>query len=76
MTNYVYSAIDTIQYAKTSLLNTLVKEEAISKPLQNIINAEAMLARNIVNAASDITEAFTKVDFFGKFLNSLTPATK
>ncbi len=63
MQTYINTAIDSIQYAKTQLLNTFVKEESVREPLQSFVNAQAQFARNLVSTSSDLFDAMTKLDY-------------
>jgi len=63
MKQYFNSAIDSVQYAKTQFLDTFVKEESLRAPMQDFVNAQAQFAREVVNAASSLVDAFTAYDF-------------
>lgn len=73
MTNYVTTAIDSVQYAKTQFLNTFVKEEAIREPLQHFVNAQAQFARQVVASAEKLYNAALEFDFVKTAEKALKP---
>lgn len=75
MVNYLSTAIDSIQYAKTQFLNTFVKEDLFREPLQAFVNAQAQFARQTVNAVNDFVEASSKYDYAGAFQKAATKTT-
>lgn len=73
MKEYITTAIDSIQYAKTQFLNTFVKEESIRQPLQLFVNAQAQFARQVVHAAEDFLTAASKFDAIAATEKALKP---
>jgi hypothetical protein len=56
------SAIDNIQKAKTSVINTFVKNEKLNKSLTDLVDAEAQFNTAVVKALTDLH--FNVVDSF------------
>jgi hypothetical protein len=48
------SAIGNIQKAKTSVINTFVKNEKLNKSLTNLVDAEAQFNTTVVRALTDL----------------------
>ena len=55
---FATNAIDTIKSAKSTALNTSVTDKTFSKPLQEMIDAEAALAKATVKAIEDFVSKF------------------
>jgi DNA-binding ferritin-like protein len=62
LTSFIKPAIDLDQYAKTTFLNTYVKEDSIREPLQELVNNQSQLTRNFFNAIEDVTTSFSQFD--------------
>lgn len=60
---YTNAAIDSIQNAKTTFLNTFVKDEAFRKPAQDFVSAQTTFAKSIVKSFEDMTQAAQKFDY-------------
>jgi hypothetical protein len=73
MKQYLNTAIDSVQYAKTQFLNTFVNEEVIREPLQLFVDAQAQFARQMVHASDVFIESATKYDFAGAFEKAFKP---
>ena len=73
MKQYLNTAIDSVQYAKTQFLNTFVNEEVIREPLQLFVNAQAQFARQMVHASDVFIDSATKYDFAGAFEKAFKP---
>jgi hypothetical protein len=58
------TAIDTIQGAKTTFLNTFVTEKKVKEPLQTFVDAQTTFAKEFVNQfdtfTSTVQTAFEK----------------
>jgi hypothetical protein len=63
MNNMLKSAIDSIQYAKHSFLNATISEESFRKPLGDLVDAQSLFLRNIVNAQQSLYGAFVAFDY-------------
>ena len=63
MSNILNSIIDSIQYAKHSFLNVMVKEESFRKPLGDLVDAQSLFARNIINTHQDLYDAMIEFDY-------------
>ena len=50
--------IDTIKDTKNNVLKTLVTEKQYLTPMQDIVNAEAALAKNFVKSIEDFVAKF------------------
>ena len=73
MKQYLNTAIDSVQYAKTQFLNTFVNEEVIREPLQLFVDAQAQFARQMVHASDVFIDSATKYDFAGAFEKAFKP---
>jgi hypothetical protein len=73
MKQYLNTAIDSVQYAKTQFLNTFVNEEIIREPLQLFVDAQAQFARQMVHASDVFIDSATKYDFAGAFEKAFKP---
>jgi hypothetical protein len=64
------TAIDTIQGAKTTFLNTFVTEKKVKEPLQTFVDAQTLFAKEMVNQVdaftSTVQTAFEKAFKFAK----------
>ncbi len=54
---YANMAIDAIQNAKTSWLNTFVKDESIKEPLQNFVQAQTAFIKQVAKTSWEVTGA-------------------
>lgn len=63
MFSYLKPAVDSVQYAKTTFLNTFVKEEKIREPLQEFVDAQAQFARDMLVVGDSLFNAITSYDF-------------
>jgi len=63
MSNMLKSVIDSVQYAKHSFLNATVSDESFRKPLGDLIDAQSLFARNIINAQQSLYDAFVAFDY-------------
>lgn len=52
------SVIDTIKDTKNTILKSLVTDKQFLTPLQDIVNAEATLAKNFVKSFEDFVGKF------------------
>ena len=60
---FASTAIDSIQSAKIQFLNTFIPNESLRAPLQDWVNAQALFARQSINASEKFFEEVTKMDF-------------
>lgn len=63
MLAYATAAIDTIQTAKSQILNTVVPNDTFKKPLQSLIDAQTEFAKAAAKVSYDLYDAVTKLDF-------------
>lgn len=49
--------IDTVQGAKTSFVNTFVKDKNIAKSLQAFVDAQTVFTKQVVKTSSDVANA-------------------
>ena len=63
MFSYLKPAVDSVQYVKTTFLNTFVKEENIREPLQEFVDKQAQFARDMLHVGDSLFNAFTSYDF-------------
>lgn len=75
MVDFITTAIDSVQYAKTQFLNTFVKEEMIREPLQRFVNAQAQFARQTVQATNEFVDAASKFDIAGSMQKAFAKPT-
>jgi len=54
MFSYLKPAVDSVQYVKTTFLNTFVKEENIREPLQEFVDKQAQFARDMLHAGDSL----------------------
>jgi hypothetical protein len=57
MLSYANMAIDAIQSGKSSWVNTFIKEESVSKPMQQFITAQSTFTKQVVKSLWDISGA-------------------
>ena len=57
MLMYANMAIDAIQNAKSSWLNTFVKDETVKTPLQNFVDAQTAFTKQVAKTAWEVTGA-------------------
>ena len=50
--------IDSVSSAKSNMLKTLVTEESLRKPMQNMIDAEAQLSKAVVTYYENLFAKF------------------
>lgn len=60
---YANAAIDSIQNAKTTFLNTFVKDEAFRKPAQDFVSAQTAFAKSVVKSFDEMAQATQKYDY-------------
>lgn len=53
MLQNINTAIDSFQSVKTNLVDTLVANEQLKKPLHTFIEAQSTFAKNVARSASD-----------------------
>ena len=54
----INTLIDTIKDTKSTILKTFVTDKQFLTPLQDIVNAEAALAKNFVKTVEDFATKF------------------
>ena len=57
MLAYANMAIDAIQNAKSSWLNTFVKDESVKAPLQHFVEAQTAFTKQVAKTAWEVTGA-------------------
>lgn len=53
MLQNINTAIESFQSVKTNMVNTLVENEQLKKPLHTFIEAQTTFAKNVAKSASD-----------------------
>ena len=57
MLMYANMAIDAIQNAKTSWLNTFVKDDTVKTPIQNFVDAQTAFTKQVAKTTWEVTGA-------------------
>jgi len=67
MLYYANMAIDTIQNAKNTFLDTFVKEESIKTPMKEFVQAQREFTKDVVKSISAISKVYTDYDYISAF---------
>ena len=67
MLYYANMAIDTIQNAKNTFLDTFVKEESIKTPMKEFVQAQREFTRDVVKSIAAISKVYTDYDYISAF---------
>jgi len=57
MLSYANMAIDAIQSGKSSWVNTFIKNESVSKPMQEFISAQSAYTKQVCKTLWDVSGA-------------------
>jgi hypothetical protein len=60
MFTYAHTFIDSIQIAKVNTLKTLVTDEKVREPFQDMIDAETKFAKSMADIADDLYARVTE----------------
>jgi hypothetical protein len=63
MVYYANLAIDSIQNAKNTFLDTVVKEESVKAPMKSFVEAQRIFTKQIAKSFSDMSKAYTNYDY-------------
>lgn len=64
---YTNMAIDTIQNAKNTFLDTYIKDKSFKDPLKSFVEAQRDFTKQVAKSISDITKTCTEYDYMAPF---------
>jgi hypothetical protein len=66
-TFYTNAAIDYVQTATKTFLNTYVKDESLRQPALDVVSAQTTYAKSMTDAAEQFTKAIASYDYKNLF---------